>query len=158
MKKSFLSIVTLVFVTVFGVAHGETVRILSANDMHSAIEKMPQLAAIVDSLRAIDPFVLIMCYEHCIIPYKLKKTIISFIILISIAAQLVCLLPSVKIGAETSDPRKAYEEKLKAAQDQKAELEKKKKEQEDLIAEFTEEKENIETYIQELDLKLNDIT
>ncbi len=89
---------------------------------------------------------------------KLQKTIISFIILISIAAQLVCLLPSDQIGAETSDPRKAYEEKLKAAQDQKAELEKKKKEQEDLIAEFTEEKENIETYIQELDLKLNDIT
>ena len=89
---------------------------------------------------------------------KLQKTIISFIILISIAAQLVCLLPYDQIGAETSDPRKAYEEKLKAAQDQKAELEKKKKEQEDLIAEFTEEKENIETYIQELDLKLNDIT
>ena len=89
---------------------------------------------------------------------KLQKTIISFIILISIAAQLVCLLPSDQIGAETSDPRKAYEEKLKAAQDQKAELEKKKKEQEALIAEFTAEKENIETYIQELDLKLNDIT
>ncbi len=89
---------------------------------------------------------------------KLQKTIISFIILFSIAAQLVCLLPPAQIGAETSDPRKAYEEKLKAAQDQKAELEKKKKEQEDLIAEFTEEKENIETYIQELDLKLNDIT
>ena len=89
---------------------------------------------------------------------ELKKSIISFIVLISILAQLVCLLPSARIGAETSDPRKAYEEKLKAAQDQKAELEKKKKEQEDLIAEFTEEKENIETYIQELDLKLNDIT
>ena len=60
MKKSFLSIVTLVFVSIFGVAHGETVRILSTNDMHSAIEKMPQLAAIVDSLRAIDPFMLII--------------------------------------------------------------------------------------------------
>ena len=59
MKKNFLSIVTLVLVSCFGV-HGETVRILSANDMHSAIEKMPQLAAIVDSLRAIDPFMLIM--------------------------------------------------------------------------------------------------
>ena len=75
---------------------------------------------------------------------ELKKSIISFIVLISILAQLVCLLQSARIGAETSDPRKAYEEKLKAAQDQKAELEKKKKEQEDLIAEFTEEKENIE--------------
>ena len=60
MKKYFLSIVTLVLVSLSGVAHGETVRILSSNDMHSAIEKMPQYAAIVDSLRAIDPFVLIL--------------------------------------------------------------------------------------------------
>ena len=89
---------------------------------------------------------------------KAYKYIITFAFLLCIAAQLVCLLPSARIGAETSDPRKAYEEKLKAAQDQKAELEKKKKEQEALIAEFTAEKENIETYIQELDLKLNDIT
>ena len=28
--------------------------------MHSAIEKMPQIAAIVDSLRAIDPFLLVL--------------------------------------------------------------------------------------------------
>ncbi len=59
MKKFFLSIVTLTLVSFFSV-HGETVRILSTNDMHSAIEKMPQLAAVVDSLRAIDPFVLIL--------------------------------------------------------------------------------------------------
>ena len=60
MKKKFLSIVTLMLVSALGVAHGETVRILSTNDMHSAIDKMPQLAAIVDSLRAIDPFMLIL--------------------------------------------------------------------------------------------------
>lgn len=60
MKKIFLSFATLVLVSFFGVAHGETVRILSTNDMHAAIEKMPQLAAIVDSLRAIDPFVLVL--------------------------------------------------------------------------------------------------
>ena len=60
MKKIFLSIVFLVSVSICGVAHGETVRILSTNDMHSAIEKMPQLAAIVDSLRAIDPFLLVL--------------------------------------------------------------------------------------------------
>ena len=60
MKKWFLSIVTLTLVSVCGVAHGETIRILSTNDMHSAIEKMPQLAAIVDSLRSIDPFLLVL--------------------------------------------------------------------------------------------------
>ena len=60
MKKLYLSIVTLVLVSVCGVAHGETVRILSTNDMHSALEKMPQLAAIVDSIRTIDPFVLVL--------------------------------------------------------------------------------------------------
>ena len=60
MRKSFLSSITLILLSVCGVAHGETVRILSTNDMHSAIEKMPQLAAIVDSLRAIDPFLLVL--------------------------------------------------------------------------------------------------
>ena len=60
MKKYLLPIVTLVLVSFFCVAHGETVRILSTNDMHSKIEKMPQLAAIVDSLRAIDPFLLVL--------------------------------------------------------------------------------------------------
>lgn len=60
MKKNFLSILTLLVVSLFGMAHGETVRILSANDMHSALEKMPQLAAIVDSLRAIDPSILVL--------------------------------------------------------------------------------------------------
>ena len=60
MKKIFLSFATLVLASFFGLAHGETVRILSTNDMHSAIEKMPQLAAIVDSLRAIDPFMLVL--------------------------------------------------------------------------------------------------
>ncbi len=58
MKKFLLTVVTLVLVSIFG-ANGETVRILSTNDMHSAIEKMSQLAAIVDSLRAIDPFLLV---------------------------------------------------------------------------------------------------
>ena len=60
MKKYYLSILTLLFVSLFGAAHAETVRILSTNDMHSALEKMPQLAAIVDSLRAIDPSLLVL--------------------------------------------------------------------------------------------------
>lgn len=56
------------------------------------------------------------------------------------------------------DPAEVYREKLKAAQDLKAEYEKKKEEQEALIAEFTEEKNNIEAYITELDLEMNDIS
>ena len=60
MKKYLLSFLTVIVVSAFGTTRGETVRILSANDMHAAIEKMPQLATIVDSLRAIDPFMLIL--------------------------------------------------------------------------------------------------
>lgn len=60
MKKIYLTITTaLLFSFVFYV-HGTTVRILSTNDMHAAIEKMPKLAAIVDSLRAIDPGLLVL--------------------------------------------------------------------------------------------------
>ena len=60
MKKYFLSIICFLLVSVFSSAHGETIRILSTNDMHSALEKMPQLAFIVDSLRAIDPTMLVL--------------------------------------------------------------------------------------------------
>ncbi|MBR5030770.1 MAG: bifunctional metallophosphatase/5'-nucleotidase [Muribaculaceae bacterium] len=60
MKKIFLSILSFVMLSLMSVSHGETVRILSANDMHAAIEKMPKLSAIVDSLRAIDPGLLIL--------------------------------------------------------------------------------------------------
>ncbi len=88
----------------------------------------------------------------------IKRAVWSVLLILCLAAGMFEALPRVKAGAESSDPKKAYEEKLKAAQDQKKELEKKKKEQEALIAEFSLEKENIETYIQELDLKLNDIS
>lgn len=57
MKKFILSISCLLL---FFVTHGTTVRILSTNDMHAAIEKMPKLAAIVDSLRRIDPGLLVL--------------------------------------------------------------------------------------------------
>ena len=89
---------------------------------------------------------------------RIKKGVLSAFLILSIVATVLGNVPYKSVGAENSDARKAYEEKLKAAKEQKAELEKKKKEQEALIAEFTEEKENIETYIQELDLQLNDIT
>ena len=60
MKKFFVSIITLIVLSFPGIVTAETVRILSTNDMHSALEKMPQLAAIVDSIRAIDPTVLVL--------------------------------------------------------------------------------------------------
>lgn len=58
MKKLYFSLLTFVLLAI--TAQGETVRILSTNDMHSALEKMPQLAAIVDSVRAIDPGLLVL--------------------------------------------------------------------------------------------------
>ena len=88
----------------------------------------------------------------------IKKAVVAFALILCFIAGMFEYLPYRPAGAVSSDPRKAYEEKLKAAQDQKKELEKQKKEQEALIAEFSLEKENIETYIQELDLELNDIT
>lgn len=89
---------------------------------------------------------------------RVKFLLVATVLILSIAAGTVRYLPAFYASAENSDPRKAYEEKLKAAQDQKNELEKKKKEQEALIAEFNEEKDSIQKYIEELDLKLNDIT
>ena len=60
MKKIILSFFAFVLFSLMSVSYGETVRILSTNDMHAAIEKMPKLAAIVDSLRAIDPGLLVL--------------------------------------------------------------------------------------------------
>lgn len=60
MKKIILSFFAFVLFSLMNVSYGETVRILSTNDMHAAIEKMPTLAAIVDSLRAIDPGLLVI--------------------------------------------------------------------------------------------------
>ncbi len=59
MKKFFLSFIGVLLFSFSSISNAETVRILSTNDMHSALDKMPQLAAIVDSLRAIDPGLLV---------------------------------------------------------------------------------------------------
>lgn len=56
MKKYLLSLMLLAAVMM---SQAETIRIVSTNDMHSALGKMPQLAAVLDSLRAIDPTVLV---------------------------------------------------------------------------------------------------
>ena len=72
---------------------------------------------------------------------RIKKLIRYFLIFILCLALFTQDLGYVRrAGAENSDPRKAYEEKLKEAQEKKEELEKKKKEQEDLIAGFTKKK------------------
>lgn len=60
MKKKFLSIGFLLLLSLTVMSHAVTVRIISSNDMHAAIEKFPQFAAIVDSVRAIDPTVLVL--------------------------------------------------------------------------------------------------
>lgn len=60
MKKNFLSIGLLLILSLSVVSHAVTVRIISTNDMHAALEKFPQFAAIVDSIRAIDPTVLVL--------------------------------------------------------------------------------------------------
>ena len=60
MRKTVFSIIVISLLSITTLSWGKTVRILSTNDMHSAIEKMPKLATIVDSLRAIDPALLIL--------------------------------------------------------------------------------------------------
>ena len=58
MKRKLLVLLTLCWsVTLF--AEKKEVHILSANDMHAAIEAFPQLAAIADSLRALYPSLLV---------------------------------------------------------------------------------------------------
>ena len=59
--------------------------------------------------------------------------------------------------ADQTDPKKAYEEKLKAAKDLKAEYEAKKAETEKQLNELRERKSDIESYIEELDLQMNDV-
>ena len=67
MKKFFLTIASFVLFSVVCVAHGETVRILSTNDMHAAIDKMPQLAPQpAESLQHMGEYLLSNCqwYNH----------------------------------------------------------------------------------------------
>ena len=55
------AVLLLVFLLLTATAHAEKreVHILSTNDMHAAIEAMPQLAAIADSLRTLYPNLLV---------------------------------------------------------------------------------------------------
>ena len=78
-----------------------------------------------------------------------------------IVCALVCLIGTVSDSyAFTPDTaaKEAYEAKLKAAKERKAELERSKAEQERLIKEYGQQKANAEEYITELDLELNEIS
>ena len=60
MKKLFLTVAAVFLLASATFAEKKEIRILSVNDIHAKIENMPQLAAIVDSLRAIYPDMLVM--------------------------------------------------------------------------------------------------
>ena len=60
MKKLFLTVAAVFLLASAAFAEKKEIRILSVNDIHAKIENMPQLAAIVDSLRAIYPDMLVM--------------------------------------------------------------------------------------------------
>ncbi len=78
-----------------------------------------------------------------------------------IVCVLVCLIGTAS-GSYAFTPdtaaKEAYEAKLKAAKERKAELERSKAEQERLIKEYGQQKANAEEYITELDLELNEIS
>lgn len=58
-KKSFICIIALML-TMASYGERKEIHILSANDMHANLNAFPQLTAIVDSLRAIDPYMLVL--------------------------------------------------------------------------------------------------
>ncbi len=60
MKKNMFTLLLLVVVALTCGAARREIHILSANDMHAKIQNFPQLSAIVDSLRAIDPQLLVV--------------------------------------------------------------------------------------------------
>lgn len=58
--RPFLTVLLTVLLSLASYGESRKVHILSMNDMHAAIEAFPQLAAIVDSLRALDPGLLVL--------------------------------------------------------------------------------------------------
>ena len=59
MRKRFLSMLTVVLLAVSVCAEKRDIHILATNDMHASISAFPQLAALVDSLRSVDPALLV---------------------------------------------------------------------------------------------------
>lgn len=86
---------------------------------------------------------------------KKLQTVIALIMIITAIAGPFAVMPC---EAVQDDAVAAYEAKLKAAQDRKAELEASKAEAQSLVEEYSAEIENIKEYIKELDLKMNDLS
>lgn len=59
MTKKTLILLFILLQTTFAVAEKRDIHILAANDMHAQIDVFPQLAALIDSLRAEDPSLLV---------------------------------------------------------------------------------------------------
>lgn len=59
MKKIFIIILACLFVT-GGFAETKHVKIVAVNDMHASIKNMPRFAAFVDSLRQVDPQLIVL--------------------------------------------------------------------------------------------------
>ncbi len=58
--RRFFILLSLAVASAASYAQTYDVHILSANDMHAKLENMPMLSAIADSLRAIDPYTLVL--------------------------------------------------------------------------------------------------
>ena len=71
MKRTNMLLLWLLLVLTTAVAQRREIHILSVNDMHAKLENMPRLAAIADSLRAIDPQLLVFAAQRKISGDKL---------------------------------------------------------------------------------------
>lgn len=60
MKRTVLIVITLLMCSANSLFAQKQIHILSVNDMHATIEKMPRLAWVVDSLRKIDPELIVL--------------------------------------------------------------------------------------------------
>ena len=58
--KHLLSFIICLLVAVSVSAQAGHIKILSVNDMHGAIEQMPKLKALADSLRGVEPNLIIL--------------------------------------------------------------------------------------------------
>ena len=59
-SRRFFAVLSSVLIALGLQAQSYNVHILSTNDMHAKLENMPMLSAIADSLRAIDPYTLVL--------------------------------------------------------------------------------------------------